>query len=79
MLKLRMSIAEFRRRAFVGRAPSSVTVRRWIQAGQVAGERIGGTWFVLVDESGQPLRTRKAQATGNVDADAIIMAYQASQ
>jgi hypothetical protein len=69
-----MSIAEYRRTAFLGRPPAAITVRRWLEAGDLPGEKIGGSWFVLVDESGEAYRPKKV-TTGSAGADALLLAW----
>lgn len=69
MTRYRMSISEFRQVAFLGRAPSRHTIRRWLDTGELRGEKIGGTWYVIVDADGQPVRHRY---TGHPGADELI-------
>ena len=69
---LRLAVAEFRSQAFAGRPPSTLTIRRMIQRGDLPGERLGGKWFVHVDESGQPVKQHIARSTGNQEADRLL-------
>lgn len=72
MRVLRMAVSEYRRNAFAGRAPSSMTIRRMIERGDLPGEKLGGQWFVLVDELGEPVRKISTRSTGNVGADQLL-------
>lgn len=45
-----ITISEYRRLAFVGKPPCANTIKRWIDTGEISGERIGGMYFVHVDE-----------------------------
>lgn len=51
---MRMLLSEYRKTAFVGRAPTPNTLKSWIREGSLPGEKLGGLWFVHVDESGNP-------------------------
>jgi hypothetical protein len=77
----RMTIAEFRRAAFLGRAPCANTIKTIIERGDWAGEKVGGLYFVFVDEAGQPLRGRVGapRGTGNADADRLIIQWEQGQ
>lgn len=42
-----MTVREWRERYFTAAsAPSELTVRRWLQSGEVPGRKIGGNWYV---------------------------------
>lgn len=42
-----MTVREWRERYFSeSSAPSELTVRRWLQSGEVPGRKIGGNWYV---------------------------------
>ncbi len=76
----RMLLAEFRRASFVGRAPSINTIWAAIESGEWCGERVGGLRFIFVDANGQPLPGKApTPATGNADADKLIMEWQATR
>ncbi len=67
----RMLLAEYRKRGFVGRPPGINTLKRMIQRGDLPGEKIGGLWFVLVDENGEP-----ANSLGDPLADSALRRWQ---
>lgn len=75
----RISVPEYRRLAFIGTAPSCSTIRRWLEKGELPGEKRGGTWMVFVDAQGQPLRTRSRPATGNAEADALLQQWESTR
>jgi len=76
----RMTLAEFRRSAFLGRAPSINTIWAAVERCDWAGEQVGGLRFIFVDANGQPLPGKKAPpSTGNSAADQTIMEWQASR
>jgi len=58
----------WRREAFVN-PPTPTTVRRWCESGDIPSKKIGGTWYVVVDELGQLDQSR---ATGNSLADQLL-------
>lgn len=73
----RMTIAEFRRAAFLGKAPCANTIKATIERGDWTGERVGGLYYIFVDELGQPIPgSKKPPATGNEEADRIIMEWE---
>jgi hypothetical protein len=75
-----MTIAEFRRTAFLGRAPCANTIKGTIERGDWAGERVGGLWFIFVDAHGQPIPGKpKKPETGNAAANQIIMEWEQSR
>ncbi len=74
MNRFRMSIADFRVRAFLGKPPSALTVRRWLENGHLVGEKIGGTWYVLVDRNGEPVRP-EVGPTGHRGADELLQQW----
>lgn len=67
-----MSATDWRREAFLSRPPSQRTVVRWCECGQIPAQKIGGTWFVLVDGTGRPATPTAQQTTGNPGADALL-------
>jgi hypothetical protein len=78
----RMTLAEFRRRSFIGRPPCLNTIKATMERGDWVGERIGGLWYIFVDENGQPIPGRpqpppapRAPRTGNAEADRLIMEW----
>lgn len=76
----RMTVAEFRRRAFLGKPPSANTIKAAIERKEWLGEQIGGLWFIFVDAVGQPIRSKPAPPkTGNDGADRLIMEWQSSK
>lgn len=71
----RLAVSEFRIQAFAGRPPSALTIRRMIERRELPGEKLGGKWFVHVDESGQPVKSTQssqARSTGNAAADQLL-------
>lgn len=66
----RMTLSAFLRTGFLGKPPSRNTVKRFIDGREWAGEKVGGTYFIFVDELGQPIRP--TSATGNAAADALL-------
>lgn len=78
----RMTLSEFLRRAFLGKPPSRNTIKAAIERKEIAGEKLGGMYFVFVDEAGQPIRPQKSEAspgTGNALADSLIMQWRANK
>ena len=76
----RMTIAEFRRHAFIGKAPCANTIKAAIERGDWLGEVVGGLWFIFVDGDGQPLTGKpKKPETGNAAANQIIMEWEQSR
>lgn len=61
----RMTAAEFRRSAFIGKPPALSTIRRMVQRRELPGEIRGSACWIFVDERGQPadaVLTTAAQA-----------------
>ena len=50
-----ISLAEYRRLAFVGKPPCINTLKSWIDKGIIQGEKIGGLYFVHVGEPQPPV------------------------
>lgn len=65
-----MSATDWRRESFLTRPPSQRTVIRWCETAQLPAQKIGGTWFVLVDGTGRPATPQSS--TGNPGADALL-------
>jgi hypothetical protein len=76
----RMTLSEFRKHGFVGRAPCVNTIKAAIERKDWLGEVVGGLWFIFVDADGQPIPGRpKTPGTGNPEADALIMDWELSR
>ncbi len=76
----RMTISEFRRAAFLGKAPCANTIKRAIDNRHWLGEKINGLYFIFVDANGQPIPGKApGPSTGNEAADRIIIEWQAKQ
>lgn len=51
----RMTVSEYQKTAFVGRPPCLNTLRAQIRSGSLPGEIRGRSYYVYVDQYGQPL------------------------
>ncbi len=69
----RMKISEFIRMNFIGRPPTVRTIRAAIVSGQWAGEKVGSSYFIFVDEHAQPIRPESP--TGNSGADEVLRTW----
>lgn len=67
----RMKLGEFMR-TFVGKPPARNTLKAMIDRRDYLGERVGATYFLFVDEHGQPLKPTQEVATGNSEADVLL-------
>lgn len=45
-------------------APSPITVRRWCAKGEVPAQKIGGTWYIKIQD--------KIETTGNPLVDKVL-------
>jgi hypothetical protein len=73
--RYRMTLSEFLRTSFAGRPPSRYTIKQAIERGEYAGEKIGSSYFIFVDENCEPLRpaiTSTPAPTGNALADQLL-------
>lgn len=69
----RMALSEFREKHYIGdRRPCVNTLKRWIDDGELAGERRGGRYFVLVNAAGEPVTLD----TGNREANEMLRRWQ---
>lgn len=73
----RMTLSEFLRTAFIGKPPCRNTIKAAIERKEWLGEKIGGNWFIFVDEAGQPVRPEApaSTTTGNALADALLIEW----
>lgn len=47
-----MSVKEYREKEFTPESrPTMTTITRWIRTGKLEGKRIGGLYFVLIDNA----------------------------
>lgn len=61
-----MGIEEYREAFFTEKSmPSINTLRRWIKSGELKGKKIGGKYFVAIEE--------EKKLTGNPLVDRILM------
>ena len=76
----RITISEYRRLGFVGKAPCAKTLKRMVDDGELPGERRGNTYWILVDEHAQPVDVNAANdathRTGNVEVDALLREWE---
>lgn len=77
----RMTLTEFARTAFKGKPLSRNTIKTLLANGVWLGEKVGGTYLIFVDDNGQPIAGKPTQtpATGNPEADALIMEWLKTQ
>jgi hypothetical protein len=64
MMPQLMSVNDWRAARFAVKPPSEQTVRRWCEHGDIPAKKIGGQWFVMVNEE---LRT-----TGDDLVDSVL-------
>jgi hypothetical protein len=67
----REKVTEFHRRYYFGKRPSVNWIKAQIDKGEIAGEKQGGLYFVLVDAHGEPIKSEKP-TTGNKAADKLL-------
>ncbi|MBU2707687.1 DNA-binding protein [Zooshikella marina] len=46
MIKKLISIAEWQKQRFEGKAPTSTCIARWCREGFIPAKKIGGLWFI---------------------------------
>jgi len=69
----RKALSEFRADFFTGKKkPCANTLKKWIERGDICGERIGNHYFVLVDARGEPIKSD----TGNKDANEMLKKWR---
>lgn len=77
----RMAISDFRKIGFVGKkAPSITTLKRWIDNGQIPGEKLGTMYYVWVNQTLELEKPPSAELiskmkTGNEVADRIAARF----
>jgi len=72
----RMRISSYCKAAFVkGEAPTVCSIRKGIQAGTIPGERVGGTYFIYVNDdlSLAPEHTKEPEIKPVNNAAATIL------
>ena len=73
----KLSLTEYRRVAFAGKPPGMTTLKRWINDGQLPGEKMGTRYFVTVNQALEVVALPNAKLltqvdTGNAQADALL-------
>lgn len=71
-MKYRMLLSEYQKSGFTGRPPCIATLRNHVGQGKLPGEKVGGLWYVFVDENGEPWTEQPVASTGNALADRLL-------
>ena len=57
----KMAVSQYRKK-FIGKAPCTNSLIKWIETGIVPGEKIGTMYYLLVDQHGELVKERPIHA-----------------